>query len=157
MKDLRQKRKGMVLAMVVILMVVISVFFLVALSMLYTNASVSRVQYEISKVYYLARAGAEVAYGALQAENEALFKEKKLLAEDCVRRGRNPSANYDVDSLEVDGHPVEVKMRLIRQGDKQILENYFIEIVSSAQLADASKSLTLLVSITDINLKWLGG
>lgn len=147
----------MVLSMVVILMVVISIFFMVALSMLYTNASVSRVQYEISKVYYLARAGAEVAYGALQAENNALFNSQKAVAEDCVLRKKNPSPVYAVDSLELDGHAVEVKMRLIRQGDAQILENYFIEIVSSAQLADASKTVTLLVSITDINLKWLSG
>lgn len=146
----------MVLAMVVILMVVISVFFLVAMSLLSTNASVSRVQYEISKVYYLARSGAEVGYGALQADNGALFNYQKGLAEDCVSKRKNPSANYTVDSLEIDGHTIEVKMRLIRQGNAQILENYFIEIVSFAQLPDASKTVTLLVSITDINLKWLG-
>ena len=68
----RSRRKGMVLAMVVVLMVVISVFFLIAMSLLMTNTKVSRTQYEVAKSYYLARAGAEMGYGALQADGHEM-------------------------------------------------------------------------------------
>lgn len=157
MREYHYKRKGMVLAMVVVLMVVISVFFLIAMSLLQTNTKVSRAQYEISKAYYLARAGAEMGYGALQADGHEMFYEQKAVAESCVSENKNPSADYETDTLVFDDHEVEVKMRLIRQGSEQILENYFIEIISSATLPDASKTVSILVSVSDIDLKWMSG
>ena len=153
----RSRRKGMVLAMVVVLMVVISVFFLIAMNLLQTNTKISQAQYEISKAYYLARAGAEMGYGALQADGHEMFYAQKAVAENCVQRKKDPPSTYTTDTLVFDGHNVEVKMRLIRQGSEQILENYFIEIVSSASLPDASKTVSILVSVSDINLKWMSG
>lgn len=157
MSKYHHKRKGMVLSMVVVLMVVISMFFLSALSLLSSNARVSRAQYEIAKTYYLARAGAEIGYGAIQADGYDLFYQQKEVAEDCVSRKIDPPADYTRETLVFDDQDVEVKMRLIRQGDEQILENYFIEIVSTASLPDATKTVTILVSIQDINLKWMSG
>lgn len=157
MSKYRHKRKGMVLSMVVVLMVVISMFFLIALSLLSGNARVSRAQYEIAKTYYLARAGAEIGYGAIQADGHDLFYQQKAVAEDCVSRKIDPPADYTSETLVFDDQDVEVKMRLIRQGSEQILENYFIEIVSTASLPDATKTVTILVSIQDINLKWMSG
>jgi Tfp pilus assembly protein PilX len=157
MKMYRSRRKGMVLAMVVVLMVVISVFFLIAMNLLQTNTKISQAQYEISKAYYLARAGAEMGYGALQADGHEMFYAQKTVAENCVSRKIDPPSTYTTDTLVFDGHDVEVKMRLIRQGSEQILENYFIEIISSATLPDASKTVSILVSVSDINLKWMSG
>lgn len=157
MKGYRSKRKGMVLAMVIVLMVVISVFFLVVMSLLFTNTSVSKTQYEISRAYYLARAGAEMGYGALRADGQQLFYAQRAIAENCVSRKINPPGTYTTDTLDFDGQDVEVRMRLIRQGSEQILENYFIEISSSVSLPDASKTVSILVSVSDINLKWMSG
>lgn len=151
------KRKGMVLSMVVVLMVVISMFFMIAMSLLSTNSRVSRAQYEVAKTYYLARAGAEMGYGAIQADGQQLFLQQKAVAQNCVTRRINPPTAYFVNTLVFDGHEIEVKMRLIREGSEQILENYFIEIISTASLPDATKIVSILVSVNDINLKWMSG
>ncbi len=132
----KQNRKGFVLPIVIVFMLVGSILLATAFHMVTTNTKIAYKQFQLMKAHYLAISGVEMAYGALFVDSEDLFNEYKLEAQNCISSNTNPSSAEKLDVITIDGENVNLKMRLERKGSEQTLDNYFIHIESVSTTSD---------------------
>ncbi len=151
----KQNKKGFVLPIVIVFMLVGSVLLATAFHMVTTNTKIAYKQFQYMKAHYLAVSGVEMAYGALFVDGEDIFNQYKLEAQNCISTDSNPTSADLLDTITIDGENINLKMHLLRKGSEQTLDNYYIHIESVSKTDDGEEyTIVSDVSVFNPALIW---